>query len=209
MAKAEMAGQSPIAEGGTKERILRIAAELFSTRGYHATGMAELEKATGLGRGGLYHHIGSKEELLFEITSRYLRVLIAKGVPLIETDLPAEEKFRHFSSVVMRVIVDHLAEMTVCFREVYSVIGERKIELLDLHRQYEQIWSTILKSGVEEGVFVTADSLAVKGILGIHHYSYLWIKPGGRRSPEAISVFFCQMLLPGLKTPTLAPEVRA
>ena len=199
MAEAKIAEKSSVVESGTKERILRIAAELFSTRGYHATGMAELEKATGLGRGALYHHIGSKEELLFEITSRYLRVLIAAGVPLSETDLPAEEKFRRFSSIVMQAIVNHLAEMTVCFREVHSVTGERHMELLDLHRRYEQIWSAILKSGVQEGVFGTADSLAVKGILGIHHYSYLWIKPGGPRTPEAISDFFCQMLLPGLK----------
>jgi len=51
------------AETSTKERILKIAAQLFSTRGFHATGMAELEKATGLARGALYYHIGSKEEL--------------------------------------------------------------------------------------------------------------------------------------------------
>ena len=41
------------AETGTKERILKIAAQLFSTRGFHATGMAELEKTTGLARGAL------------------------------------------------------------------------------------------------------------------------------------------------------------
>ncbi|QXH69470.1 TetR/AcrR family transcriptional regulator [Pseudomonas asgharzadehiana] len=187
------------AETSTKERILKIAAQLFSTRGFHATGMAELEKATGLARGALYYHIGSKEELLFEITSRYLRVLIAEGKPLCESDLPAEDKFRQFSAIVMRTIVTHLAEMTVCFREVYSVIGERQTELLDLHRQYEKLWSQILKAGVSEGTFCTSDSLAVKAILGIHHYSYLWIKPGGPRSPESIAMFFCDTLLPGLK----------
>ncbi|MCM2461401.1 MULTISPECIES: TetR/AcrR family transcriptional regulator [Pseudomonas] len=187
-------------ENGTKERILKTAAELFSTRGYHATGMAELEKATGLGRGALYYHIGSKEELLFEITSRYLRVLIAEGSPLCESNLLAEDKFRQFSTIVMRTIVTHLAEMTVCFREMYSVIGTRQTELLDLHRQYERLWSQILKTGVSEGTFRTSDSLAVKAILGIHHYSYLWIKPGGPRSSDSIAMFFCDTILPGLKT---------
>ncbi|QHF39406.1 hypothetical protein PspS34_14575 [Pseudomonas sp. S34] len=200
MGKKNIAVTVEPTEIGTKERILRIAAELFSTRGFHATGMAELEKATGLGRGALYYHIGSKEELLFEITSRYLRVLIAEGIPLCESDLPAEDKFRQFSTIVMRTIVIHLAEMTVCFREVYSVIGARQTELLDLHRQYEKLWSQILKAGVSEGTFHTSDSLAVKAILGIHHYSYLWIKPGGPRSPESIAMFFCDTILPGLKT---------
>ena len=43
--------------------------------------------------------------------------------------------------------------MTVCFREVYPVIGARQTELLDLHRQYEKLWSQILKAGVSEGAF--------------------------------------------------------
>lgn len=91
-------------ENGTKERILKLAAESFSTRGFHATDMSELEKTTGLGRGALYYHIGSKEELLFEITRRYQRVFIVQGIPLCERNLPAEDKFGQFSAIVMRTM---------------------------------------------------------------------------------------------------------
>ncbi|WP_458127688.1 hypothetical protein [Pseudomonas sp. Z2-11] len=186
-------------ENGTKERILKTAAKLFSTR--TRPGWPSWKRRwMGLGRGALYYHIGSKEELLFEITSRYLRLLIAEGSPLCESNILAEDKFRQFSTIVMRTIVTHLAEMTVCFREMYSVIGTRQTELLDLHRQYERLWSQILKTGVSEGTFRTSDSLAVKAILGIHHYSYLWIKPGGPRSSDSIAMFFCDTILPGLKT---------
>lgn len=198
MAKTNVAA-AEAGSGGSKERIFKVAAELFATRGFHATGMADLEKATGLGRGALYYHISSKEELLFEITSRYLRELLSAGEALLATPMSAEARFRCYSGVVMTAIVDHLAELTVCFREVHSVVGERQIELLELHRQYERIWTDILKIGVAEGVFHTADSLAVKAILGMHHYSYLWIRPGGRRSPEQIANFFCELTLPGLK----------
>lgn len=199
MAKTNASSEVEANSGGSKGRIFKVAAELFATRGFHATGMADLEKATGLGRGALYYHISSKEELLFEIISRYLRRLLIEGEALLATPMPAEARFRRYSGVVMTAIVDHLAELTVCFRETHSVVGERQAELLDLHRQYERIWSDILKIGVAEGVFQSADSLAVKAILGMHHYSYLWIRPGGRRTPEDIASFFCDLTLPGLK----------
>ena len=52
----------------THERILETAIALFQQNGYHTTGIRELSEAVGLGLGTLYHHIGSKEELLFEIS---------------------------------------------------------------------------------------------------------------------------------------------
>ena len=169
-------------ENGTKERILKIAAELFSTRGFHATGMAELEKATGLGRGALYYHIGSKEELLFEITSRYLRVLIAEGSPLCESDLPAEDKFRQFSTIVMRTIVTHLAEMTVCFREINSLTGERHAFVSKQHSKYQKIWGAAIDAGVERKIFRKVPVVALKGMLGMYFYSFLWLAPRGAKN---------------------------
>ncbi len=41
-------------------------------RGYHATGIAELCEVNGLGKGALYHYIGSKEELLAAIHDRVM-----------------------------------------------------------------------------------------------------------------------------------------
>jgi AcrR family transcriptional regulator len=73
-----------VAHGQASERIMCVAAELFASKGYHATGISELSEAVGMGRGALYHHISSKEDLLFEINSRYLRGLIdfGSGVPI-------------------------------------------------------------------------------------------------------------------------------
>lgn len=169
----------------TWERILRVAAQLFATQGFHATGLADLEKATGLGRGALYYHIISKEELLFEITRRSLRILIAEGTPLLEQPLDAEARLRAFSRRAMRPLVEHLAEMTVCFREVHAVVGERKAELQTLHREYERIWARILEQGVEQGFLSDPGFLAVKSLLALHHYSYLRIRPKKRPTTSA------------------------
>lgn len=47
----------------TREKILERAAPVFNTRGYAGASLAGLMEATGLQKGGIYNHFGSKEEL--------------------------------------------------------------------------------------------------------------------------------------------------
>jgi AcrR family transcriptional regulator len=201
---------SPITQGapatGTPERVRRVAAELFASRGFHGTGMSELGRAAGLGRGALYHHITSKEELLFDIASRYLRSLVAFGADLVTQDLPPEERLRALSRGVMRTVADHLPELTVCFREAQWVTGERRGELGDLHARYQRVWATVLRMGVDQGAFRCADALTVKALLGMHHYSYLWLRPTGQQTAEDIGDTFTELALNGLRTRVSASD---
>ena len=50
----------------TRDRVLRVAMELFGERGYAATTISMIESAAGLspGSGSLYRHFSSKQELL-------------------------------------------------------------------------------------------------------------------------------------------------
>lgn len=185
-------------DADTRERLLRVAAELFAANGYHATGMKELEKATGLGRSSLYYQFSSKEEMLFEIVTRYLRELIDYGNDLMSRDMGAEERLRQLSRGVMRTIARDLPELTVCFREVHAIGESRRGELMDLHRRYEQVWTDVLEVGVRDGVFRTSNAVAVKALLGMHHYSYLWFRPDGPRSPEEVADAFVDLFLNGL-----------
>lgn len=47
----------------TKRRIVAQAAPVFNTFGFSGTSMAELTRATGLEKGGIYNHFPSKEAL--------------------------------------------------------------------------------------------------------------------------------------------------
>lgn len=181
-----------------RSRVLQVAAELFARKGYHATGMKDLETASGMGRSSLYHYFSNKEELLFEITTRYLRELVDIGHALLAETGDPEARLRTFSRAVMRSVANDLSELTVCFRELHSVTGENRTALLDLHREYERVWARMLALGVETGRFAAADAITVKAAIGMHHYSYLWLRPEGKRSPEDIADVFCHLLIHGL-----------
>lgn len=181
-----------------RARLLHAAADLFAQQGYHATGMKDLEQATGMGRSSLYHYFVNKEELLFEITTRYLRELIGIGHTLLDEELEPAERLRLFSRAVMRSVADDLAELTVCFREMHSVTGSNQQALLDMHRSYESVWARVLQAGSATNVFTETNAITVKSVIGMHHYSYLWLRPEGERSPESIADSFCDLILDGL-----------
>ncbi len=85
----------------TRQAILERAAQVFNVHGYSGTAMSELMRQTGLTKGGIYNHFGSKEALALEafdfamdaITLRFRQVLKGR-VRAIDRLLATVEIFR-------------------------------------------------------------------------------------------------------------------
>ena len=59
---------------GTKERILRIALELFAQNGYLGTSMNDIAGQLGFTKAALYKHYAGKQEILDKIVERMNRM---------------------------------------------------------------------------------------------------------------------------------------
>lgn len=191
-----------------RERLLQTAARLFAEKGYHGTGVAELGKAVDLGRGALYHHMGSKEELLVEISVRHVREMVEIGEQILASDASPPDKLRELSRRLMRTIAESLPEVTVFFHEVNALQGEAREEVLTKRDRFEAIWRAVIEEGVEKGYFRSGGGLVTKALLGMHNYSYVWIDPDGRLSPEEIADEFCDLALRGLLTDAALEDFR-
>ena len=55
--------------GRRRGEVVAAAARLFSERGYHGTSIQHLADALGLRKGSIYAHIGSKEDLLYDVVN--------------------------------------------------------------------------------------------------------------------------------------------
>lgn len=51
----------------TRQRLIRAALELFTTRGYHDTTTAQIAKKAGIAEGTIYRHFASKQHLANEL----------------------------------------------------------------------------------------------------------------------------------------------
>lgn len=174
-------------EQNQRSRILKIAARLFAERGYHAIGMTELCDAVQLGRGALYHHIKSKEDLLYDISKEYIADLADFGERVMRAEADPRQRIGMLGRQLVQKIASHQAELTVCFREIQSLTEPRRTQVLSLHTRYERVWRDTMVDGAELGFFRPYDPIVLKGVLGMYFYSYLWMRPDGRLAPAIIA----------------------
>jgi len=126
------------------------------------------------------------------------------GEQLLTADGSPVDKFRSLSQMLLRTISLNKVELTVFFRELNSLTGDRRRELLKVRDRFEDIWDEILQQGIDEGVFRAVDPIIVKGLLGMHNYAYVWVQPHGRLDPDEVSQIFSDVLLEGLLAERLA-----
>jgi len=73
---------------------------LFWKKGYLATGVVDLEEATGLGRQSLYGTFGDKRALFLKVVERYFERVLQPGIALLDAPGSArahlEQVFRHW-----------------------------------------------------------------------------------------------------------------
>jgi AcrR family transcriptional regulator len=69
-AHAEVSDRRVLKGMVSRDRILDAALELFSQRGYAATGVYDIAKSAGIEKTALYWHFGSKEGLLAAVLDR-------------------------------------------------------------------------------------------------------------------------------------------
>lgn len=181
-----------------RRRVIAIAADLFASNGYHGTGIAELGRAAGLGRGALYHYIESKEAVLYAISREQVDTMNAFAERTLDVGLEPVELLRELARGLLRNIADHRSEWTVFFREYGALTGERRDRVIAARERYEGYWRQALAQGVRGGALRPTPRLLVKGILGMLNYTYLWFEPDGELSPEELAELFLDALIEGI-----------
>ena len=200
--KAAVAGRSAKWKA-RRDGIIDTSAGVFAQRGYHATGIAELCTVNGLGKGAFYYYIGSKEELLAAIHDRVMdevmlgadRVAEAGGSPSAQLAMLGEE--------LLDVIHRYPDHVWVFLHEFPALTADRAEQFRVRRRTYERRVEEVLQAGIDSGEFRAVDArLTALAWLGMHNYTYLWLKAGGRVSARDVAAPFADIFLRGIVGPT-------
>jgi TetR/AcrR family transcriptional regulator, cholesterol catabolism regulator len=187
---------------GRRQAIIDTSARLFAQRGYHATGVMELCTANDLGKGALYHYIGSKEELLAAIHDRVMDEVMAGADRVAQAGGSASEQLAGLGIELLDVIHRYPDHVWVFLHEFPALTGPRAQRFRVRRREYEHRVEEVLRAGVKAGEFRDIDPwLTARGWLGMHNYTYLWLKPGGRLSAKAVAQPFAEIFLRGITAP--------
>lgn len=183
-----------------REAIVDTSARLFARQGYHATGITELCEANDLGKGALYHYIGSKEELLAAIHDRVMDEVMAGADRVGDADGSAAERLARLGEELLDVIHRYPDHVWVFLHEFPALTGERAATFRERRGEYEQRVEAVLRAGVDSGEFRDLDPwLTARAWLGMHNYTYLWLKSGGRLSARDVAQPFAEIFLRGIQ----------
>jgi TetR/AcrR family transcriptional regulator, transcriptional repressor for nem operon len=139
----------------TRERILRQSAGLFNTRGYKATSIGDITKATGLTKGAVYRHFGSKAGLEKDT----LTYLSTQMFDLVREKIRGEKTaggklraiFRYFETYVTKPPLKGgcpLMNVAIEADDAHPVLRKRAVLILDALRDSIV---TILENGIRFG----------------------------------------------------------
>jgi AcrR family transcriptional regulator len=185
-----------------RDGVVQAAAELFAERGYHATTMGDLTEATGLTAGGLYHYIGSKEQLLLAICDSLMEPLLAETEALDLDALAPEAALRALVRAWVRQVATHREHMVVFLQERNVIERDPQWRHVAASRKrFERLLDRTLARVEEEAAALGAASpfadrrLTTFALLGMVNHLPQWYRPRGRLTVEQIADGFCDMVL--------------
>lgn len=184
-----------------RAEMVEVAARLFSERGYHGTSMQHMAEALGLLRGSLYAHIGSKEELLFEVVDRGADRFLDRARHALEDGSDAPTRLTALLVGHIETAIEHLEAATVFLNE-WRYLSSDKRELIQRKRDdYENLIRSVIEDGIARGELrMDLDvALTARLVLSAGNWTYTWYRPGGPLTPTDVGRAFADTLIRGLK----------
>jgi len=182
-----------------RNSIVDTSAQVFARGGYHATGIAELCVANDLGKGALYHYIGSKEALLAAIHDRVMDEVIASADRVAAAGGSPTKQLTMLGDQLLDVITRYPDHVWVFLHEFPALTGERADQFRERRREFERAVEKILAAGIISGEFRDVEPrLTAMAWLGMHNYTYLWLKRDGTLSAHDVALRFADIFIGGI-----------
>lgn len=137
-----------------KLELLKIAYEMFISKGYENTSVDEIIEMAGIAKGTFYYHFKSKEQLLEEVIDMMLDEQTEKAGRILEAQIPIPQKlvgiiasFRTDEEEETIKAALHAPENIVMHQKTEKKLRERLVPIL----------SDLTRQGISEGIFSCDD----------------------------------------------------
>ena len=182
-----------------RENILAAAIQLFAEYGYHAAPLRDIARIAGIQAASIYHHYPNKQSLLIEIMETHMqRLNTALEHILKEYDDPQQRLHAAIANHI-RLHTNYKNEFFIIDTEIRALEGEERTYILSLRDAYENLIQTILKDGMERGIFRHSDvKVASYAIIAMCTEVAAWLRPDGRLSVQQVITIYSQIITQGL-----------
>jgi AcrR family transcriptional regulator len=172
----------------TGDRIRDAAVRLFAARGYAATGIRDVAEEAGITTAALYHHMGSKQDLLVTIMRDAMHELIASArAALAEAESPADQ-LQALARAHVIYNGQNLLAANVSDSEIRSLDAPNRGRIIKLRDTYEELWAGVIAQGVADGAFQIDDQKLFRlSVIQMCNGISYWYSPAGSVPLPAIA----------------------
>jgi AcrR family transcriptional regulator len=188
-----------------RQELVRLAANVFRTKGYGSTTLNEVAKLAGLDRATVYYYVGSKEELFREVVQGLLDVNLVEAERLVrDRSLLPREKLRHLIEILMLSYEENYPYAYVYIQQDMHKVADKSSQwatsMAKQTHRFEKAVLTLINEGVQSGD-LRADvvpELAANALFGMLNWTHRWHRPGGRHGARQIADAFAKVFLNGM-----------
>jgi len=181
------------------DELLALVTAEFIARGYDATSMEDLARATGLTKSSIYHHVSGKEELLRLAVAKAVNALFAVLDEQEATTGPAVRRLEHVVRRSAQVLVEQLPYVTLLLRVRGNTEAERWA--LERRRGLDARLAALVRAAIDEGD-VRADldpRLVARLMFGMVNSVVEWYRPEGTTKDTDVADALVALAFEGLK----------
>jgi len=162
-----------------REQILRAAETLFSTKGFHGTGLREVADTAGVSLGNIYNHFPTKEALFEALLAELEKQYLDPSTPLIralaEIEFPAQlEKLGHASRETVKRFASYIRLIYV---DVIEFEGKHVAKLYGgMMDRYRAIFADRFDAARRKGELSEADPVVAAMMMSIVYMYYFTVE---------------------------------
>ena len=186
---------------GRVREIREAALTLFAEKGYFGTSMTDIADQLGVKAASLYNHIGSKQELLQQITSETMEALISEHRKAVGSSASPLEQARRAMQTHVRWHARHPRETKIGNSEINALEEHARAGIIEARKSYSDDWESMIQAGVDSGEFtVPSVRLAAFALLEMGIGVALWFRDEGELSETEVSYIYGDLAVSLLTT---------
>ncbi len=182
-----------------KQIILKEAARLFREKGYLASNLRELAKRVGIQGGSIYHHFGSKQEILFQLMDNTMTDMVERLTEELAAANNLEEKLHRLFLFHIEYNICGPDETYITDDELRNLSSDNYLQVIAKRDKYQQLFEQVFAAGKEQGWLVEDVKLVARAAIQMGTGVSRWYRPEGPLRIEEIAEQYTALFFRGLK----------
>jgi AcrR family transcriptional regulator len=186
---------------GRKAEIIEVAKTVFAERGVRQATVREIGARAGILSGSLYHHFGSKLDIVDAILGDFCAEVLARYRSIAALDVDTVGRLRLMTDYAFSLIPQHSAPLVMILNDSRDLVAQPRFAyLVAFNDEVERHWVETLRAGVRDGELAAdLDALlcyrfARDAIVG----AIRWYREDAGRPLAEVAASFADLLLVGV-----------